>query len=90
MNYTVRQATQERKPFEPYWYNVLCGDRLVAKYWHDHRGDEHGLVFTDGTEEDSPVGQMTDFLKGGGPLPLALSDEAQAYLRKKLAGNRKQ
>ena len=35
--------------------------------------------------EEWPVGRMTDFLTGGGPRPLGLSDSAVAYLAKKLA-----
>ena len=56
----------------------------VATYWHDHRGDDHGLEFANGTTDRWPVGRMTDFLAGGGPQPLRLTEAAVAYLTDKL------
>ena len=64
-------------------YLVHEDGRLIARYWHDHRGDEHGIDFLNGDKEDWPVGRRADFLKGGGPEPLVLSDQAVAYLKNK-------
>jgi len=71
----------KRECLGSYTYRIYDGDRLVARYWHDFRGDEHGIEFVNGTKEDWPVGQMTDFIEGGGPEPLRLSDRAMAYLK---------
>ncbi len=70
-------------------YNIYDGDRLIATYWHDHRGDDHGIRFL-GREKEYPFrprkdeyplfGRPADFLKGGGKQPLGLSDRAVAYL----------
>jgi len=84
MQFTVRQLTSEQ-PFHVYRYLIFAGDRLVARYWHDHRGDEHGIEFVDGRRDDWPVGRMTDFLTGGGPVPLGLSEAAVNYLRTKVS-----
>jgi hypothetical protein len=77
MQFRVRQLTSEQ-PSYVYRYLIFAGDRLVARYWHDHRGDEHGIEFVDGRLDDWPVGRMTDFLTG-------LSDAAVNYLRAKLS-----
>lgn len=82
--YCVKQVVERREQFGLYRYEILDGERVVAKYWHDHRGDDHGIEFADGTTEDWPVGRMTDFLTGGGPQPLRLSKDAITYLKGKL------
>ena len=56
---------------------------LIAHYWHDYRGDEHGIEFIDGTKESWPVGRMIDFVEGGGPKPLTLSERAVEYLKQR-------
>ena len=38
-------------------------------------------VFNDGRSEGWPVGRMIEFIEGGGPEPLRLSERAQAYLK---------
>ena len=53
---------------------------MIARYWHDHRGDEHVIEFADGRREACPLGRTTDFLEGGGPEPLSLTARAVAYL----------
>ncbi|MGA9523943.1 MAG: hypothetical protein WBV82_20950 [Myxococcaceae bacterium] len=55
--------------------DIYRGNVCVARFWHDYRGDENGIVFADGRAEDDPV---------GGPLPLTLSEAAIRYLRRKL------
>ena len=57
-----------------YEYEITVGNRRVARYWHDQKGDEHGIDFVSGLSGCWPVGKMTDFLTGGGPQPLGLSD----------------
>jgi hypothetical protein len=63
-----------------YRYRIYEDGRLIADYWHDHRGDDHGIEFVDGKKEHWPVGRMTEFLEGGGKLPLSLSTAAVDYL----------
>ena len=59
---------------------IYKDDRLIANYWHDYRGDEHGIEFLNGKKESWPVGRMIDFLERGGPKPLILSAKAMVYL----------
>ncbi len=85
MSYQIKHADTKREGFGPYRYCIYEDGRLVARYWHDFRGDDHGIDFLDGTSEPSPVGRMVDFIEGGGPQPLVLSSRAVAYLRQRLA-----
>ncbi len=62
-------------------YRIFDGHHLVATYWHNHCGDDHGIEFIDGPTERAPLGPMIEFLEGGGPEPVRLSDRAQAYLK---------
>lgn len=78
--FTIRHATVERDSFGNYVYDILKGTEVVAMYWHDFRGDEHGIKFADGTTESWPVGLVTGFLHGGGPEPLRLSPAAIEWL----------
>ena len=80
MSYRIIQLDKPRESFGNYEYSIFNGDRLVAKYWHDYRGDEHGIEFTNGPRKSWPVGRMIDFIEGGGPKPLSLSVKAIAYL----------
>lgn len=83
MEFEVTRSDAPRSGFDAYRYRIWRKGRLVAMYWHDYRGDEHGIEFVDGRKEHGPVGMMTDFLKGGGPQPVRLSEEAMAYLARK-------
>jgi len=85
MTYRVEQDASRRQEFGGYDYSIFRDDKLVALYWHDHRGDEHEIEFVGGRSEPWPVGRMTDFLEGGGPEPLRLSARAITYLDSKLA-----
>lgn len=78
---TIRPAGTKRESFGNYEYEVLDGNDIIARYWHDYRGDEHGIIFSDGESEDWPVGRMIDFITGGGPQPLALSSAAIEWLK---------
>jgi hypothetical protein len=81
MSYTIeRDNSRRREDFGEYRYRIRRDGRLVASYWHDYRGDDHGIEFTNGLKEDSPVGRMIDFVEGGGPQPLKLTGLAIAYL----------
>ena len=78
--FSVRQRTRERAAGANYEYDILDGADVIARYWHDFRGDEHGLVFADGRSEDWPPGRRGDFLTGIGPFTVRLSEAALAYL----------
>lgn len=84
MDLSIQHSNKPRASFEEYEYEIFCDGKLVAKYWHDYRGDEHGIRFNNGLTEEWPVGRMTDFITGGGPQPLGLSNKAIAYLKQKL------
>lgn len=87
VGYRIEQDDSRRRAsFGAYTYRIYDGDLLIAKYWHDHRGDEHGIEFTDGRSEGWPVGRMIEFIEGGGPEPLRLSERAQVYLKENLRG----
>jgi len=79
MAYTVEQDSA-RDSLGNYRYRICKDGALVARYWHDFRGDEHGVEFVTGISDSWPVGRMTDFLEGGGPEPLKLSERAVAYM----------
>lgn len=84
MSYEIQQAKRDDGGFANYNYSVFKGGRVVARYWHDYRGEEHGIEFVSGGTEAWPVGRMIDFLHGGGPQPTSLSPEAISYLNRKL------
>jgi hypothetical protein len=84
MEFRVEQDRTPREKSGPYKYLIYKGDRLVARYWHDFRGDEHGIDFLNGHTESWPVGRMIEFLEGGGPQPQRLSERAVAYLKAKI------
>ena len=85
MSYTIEQDGSKREPFGVYTYRIYRDGLLVARYWHDYRGDEHCIEFVSGTKELYPVGRTSDFIEGGGPQPLTLSQRAVAYLNSKHA-----
>ncbi|HKR75603.1 MAG TPA: hypothetical protein VJR95_03005 [Rhodanobacter sp.] len=72
-----------RDKFGNYRFRIYRGEKLVAYYWHDYRGDEHGIDFVSGKSAQWPVGRMTDFVEGGGPEPLVLSARGVAYMDEK-------
>jgi hypothetical protein len=67
-----------------YIFRIYNNDRLVARYWHDYRGDEHGIEFVNGKKQTCP-GQAASFITGGGQPPLVLSEQAASYLDRELA-----
>lgn len=81
MNYRIEHDDPaKRETLGQYTYRIYQDDRLVARYWHDCRGDEHGIEFMNGISADSLGERVTDFIEGGGPEPLRLSKQAVAYL----------
>lgn len=84
MIFRVEPDDSPRESFGGYKYRIYCHDVLVASYWHDYRGDEHGIAFVNGQSESCPVGRMTEFLEGGGPQPVVLSRRAEAYIQERL------
>nr|WP_298724858.1 hypothetical protein [uncultured Steroidobacter sp.] len=85
MSFEVKHADSKRGSFGEYRYDIYKDGRLVARYWHDYRGDDHGIEFLNGTTEEWPVGRMVEFITGGRPQPLELSERAVAYLNERLA-----
>jgi hypothetical protein len=83
MSFKIEQIDSAREPFGNYTYRIYKDGHLIAHYWHDYRGDEHGIEFVNGENELWPVGSMTDFIEGGGPKALTLSERAVTYLHQK-------
>ena len=59
---------------------LIDGESIIAHYWHDHRGDEHGIDFVKNGPSEFPFNSTLDFLEGGGPEPLRLSIRAIEWL----------
>ncbi|HEX6163498.1 MAG TPA: hypothetical protein VFZ31_09040 [Vicinamibacterales bacterium] len=85
--YTVHERPRDTKASSNYEFDILEGDRVVARYWFDFRGDEHGVRFSDGREA-WPGGRVDDFISGGGPYPPLLTPRAIAWLENELAHDR--
>ncbi len=83
MSFSVERDSGKREPFGTYKYRILENRRLIAHYWHDYRGDEHGIDFVDGSTELEPLGRGSDFILGDGSEPLQLSERAVAYLTRR-------
>jgi len=83
MSFNIEQVDSTRKPSGNYTYKIYEDGNLIAHYWHDYRGDEHGIELVNGVNEPWPVGQMTDFIEGGGPKLLTLTERAVDYLNQK-------
>jgi hypothetical protein len=83
MSFKIEQVDSARESFGNDTYRIYKDGHLIAHYWHDYRGDEHGIEFINGENELWPVGRMTDFIEGGGPKPLTLSERAVTYINRK-------
>lgn len=81
--FTIRYAGAVRDPFGAYEYDILDGAVVIACYWHDYRGEDHGIRFADGSDEVLP-GRRSDFVQGGGPKTLTLSAVAVKWLDERL------
>ena len=84
MTYKIEAILAIRESFDEYRYGIYEEGRLIARYWHDYRGDDHGIEFISGVSESWPVGRMTEFVDGGGPKPLVLTERAVAYIKRHL------
>ena len=80
MPLAIRHKPGIRTSFGNYEYDILDDGAVIATYWHDYRGDEHGLLFTDGKRDDSFPGRTIEFVEGGGPEPIRLSRLAIDYI----------
>ncbi len=69
-----------RESFGPYYFRIYKDDQLIARYWHDYRGDDYGIEFLKATTQKWPFRVISDFIEGGGPEPLKLTQWAVAYL----------
>ena len=85
MGFEIEQIESKHESFGDYRYNIYKDGQLIARYWHDYRGDDHGIEFANGKTEDGLPGRMVAFITGGGPQPLGLSEKAIAYLNQELA-----
>jgi len=81
VRFTIEPDNPRRESFEEYRYRILRDGQLVAHYWHDYRGDDHGIRFLDGTSQGWPVGNLLEFIQGGGSQPVTLTRAAAAYLK---------
>jgi len=78
VRYRIEQESR-RDAFGNYSYRIYNGSQLVVRYWHDYRGDDHGIEFVNGKSLPCPD-RMIDFIEGGGPEPISLSKRAVMYL----------
>lgn len=70
---------------DDYKYDIFYEQALVARFFHDSRGDDNWIAFPDGHDEDAPLGgDSLSFLAGGGSEPLRLTPAAVAYLRSRI------
>ena len=80
MAFSIEPEPGKREDFAEYRYRILRDGQLVARYWTDFRGDDHGIDFIDGNSQSWPVGNLLDFIQGGGSKPVTLTPGAIAYL----------
>ncbi len=85
MGFTIELENDKRESVEDYRYRICRDGQLVASYWHDSRGDDHGIRFVDGITKSWPVGNLLEFIQGGGSQPVTLTQAAIAYLEKNTA-----
>ena len=87
--FRVVSRPRSSEPFSAYYFDIFLGDRLVAEYWHDYRGDDHGITLIGrenafpfrSPKEQYPLSiSAREFLEGGGPTPLKLTDKAVALI----------
>jgi hypothetical protein len=79
----LRARPRDPEPGANFEFDILDGDRVVALYWFDFRGDDHGVVFPDGRDEWLEC-RRSEFITGGGPAPTVLTDRALAWLNAEL------
>ena len=72
----------------PSIYCIYSGNQLIARFWHDCRGDDHGIDLLTGTKRDWPFRELSGFIAGGGPEPLEITVRGVSYLQSCLAGHK--
>lgn len=77
-----QKEERSAQSFGNYEYEVFENENLIAIYWHDYRGNEHGINFIKGKKISSIPSTMPDFLLGGGPQPHELSEFAINFINK--------
>jgi len=82
--FSIRPSDDNRESFAEYRYGIYDGDTVLAHYWHDYRGDEHGIEFVLNGSYDLPFNNTIKFLDGGGPEPLRLSIRAIDWLTQRI------
>ena len=83
MQYRVEPGDPFRDASRNYHYVIYNGDQFVARYWHDFRGDEQGIIFANGVEDSNGLpGRSSEFISGGGGKPLELTKWAISYIEK--------
>ena len=80
MTFSIAKDMQKRNSFGNYEYSILRDGAPFAIYWHDFRGDDSGLKFSSGKEIQWPLGDVSNFLDGGGSKPITLSKRAEKLL----------
>lgn len=55
-----------REAFGEYRYTIRKNGQIVAHYWHDYLGDDHGIDFVGGKTILEPLGRVPNFMAGGG------------------------
>jgi hypothetical protein len=81
MTYSIELIEETRESFGPYRYRIFKGGKEFAIFWHDYRGEcDRIRISSSEREESPPFGMCSEFLTGGGPLPLGLSKRAVSYL----------
>jgi len=87
MSYRIEYEERGKDQNGGHFYYIYDDERLIARFWHDHRGDAFEVEPVFGDVADCPFQRLTDVMQGGGPQPLTLTDEAIAYFEKrKLSG----
>ena len=42
VSYRIERSESNLRSYGDYWFCIYENERLIAYYWHDYRGDEHG------------------------------------------------
>ena len=82
VSYRIEMNGTCLESFDGFEFNIYKDDTLIAKYWHDERGDDQEIEFINGVKESHPIGRMIDFINAGDLEPMSLSEKAVEYLNK--------
>jgi hypothetical protein len=81
--FRIEPAGRNDEPEGHLRFHIQRGSRLVARYWHDHRGEDHGIEFVAGGAESRPVGRVSEFIETDANGAPVLSKRAVAWLEAK-------